>query len=101
MGMNFFLFAEPGPLDDAPQMRLGHRAHRRRRPAARAVRRRRAFPNVTVIHVRDVMDKVLAVLRNIGLAVRLLGAFTVVAGVIVLGGTVAATQAGGARRWHC
>jgi len=56
-----------------------------------------AFPNVTVIHVRDVMDKVLAVLRNIGLGIRLLGAFTVGAGVVVQGGTVAATQARRAR----
>ena len=56
-----------------------------------------AFPNVTVIHIRDVMDKVLVVLRNIGLGIRALGAFTIVAGVVVLGGTIAATQARRAR----
>ena len=43
------------------------------------------------------MDKVLAVLGNIALAVRLLGLFTVAAGVVVLGGAVAATQARRAR----
>jgi putative ABC transport system permease protein len=43
------------------------------------------------------MEKILAVLRNIGLGVRALGGFTIVAGVIVLGGTVAATQARRAR----
>ena len=31
-----------------------------------------AFPNVTVIHIRDVMDKVLVVLERIALAVRAL-----------------------------
>jgi putative ABC transport system permease protein len=56
-----------------------------------------AFPNVTVIHIRDVMDKVLAVLSNLALAVRALGLFTVVSGIVVLGGTVAATQARRAR----
>ena len=97
MGMNFFLFAEPGPLDDAPQQRLATA-----RIASADLPRVQgavvsAFPNVTVIHVRDVMDKVLAVLRNISLGIRGLGAFTVAAGVIVLGGTVAATQARRAR----
>ena len=36
----------------------------------------RAFPNVTVIHIKDVMDKVLAILENLGIAVKALGAFT-------------------------
>ena len=97
MGMNFFLFAEPGPLDEAPQQRLATA----RIPPASQARVQAAvvgeFPNVTVIHIRDVMDKVMAVLRNIGLGIRALGAFTVAAGVIVLGGTVAATQARRAR----
>src|SRR5688572_19674697 len=97
MGINFFLFAEPGPLDDAPQMRLATA-----RLATSDLPRVQsqivaAFPNVTVIHVREVMDKVLAVLRNIGMGVRALGAFTIAAGIIVLGGTVAATQARRAR----
>jgi putative ABC transport system permease protein len=96
-GINFFLFAETGPLDAAPQTRV---AVARVAPAdvprvqAAVVA---AFPNVTVIPVKDVMDKVLAVLENLGSAVRALGAFTVIAGVVVLGGTVAATQARRAR----
>lgn len=97
MGMNFFLFAEPGPLDDAPQQRLATaRITAADLPAIQSAVVS-AFPNVTVIHVREVMEKVLGVLRNIGLGIRALGAFTIVAGVIVLGGTVAATQARRAR----
>lgn len=92
-GINFFLFAEPGPLDDAPQQRVAVA----KIPAGELVRTQtaivQAFPNVTVIHIRDVMDKVLAVLENLQIAVRALGGFTLVAGVVVLGGTVAATQA--------
>ena len=97
LGLNFFMFAEPGPLDDAPHLRVATA----RLASADAPRVQaevvRAFPNVTVVHLRDVMDKVLAVLGNIALAVRLLGLFTVAAGVVVLGGTVAATQARRAR----
>jgi putative ABC transport system permease protein len=97
MGMNFFLFAEPGPLDAAPQIRLATaRLATADLPRIQAAVVS-AFPNVTVIHVREVMDKVLAVLHNIALGVRSLGAFTIAAGVIVLGGTVAATQARRAR----
>jgi len=97
MGMNFFLFAEPGPLDDAPQSRLATaRLETSDLPRIQAAIVT-AFPNVTVIHVREVMEKVMAVLSNIGLGVRALGAFTIAAGIIVLGGTVAATQARRAR----
>ena len=97
LGINFFLFAEPGPLDDAPQQRVA--VARLPREGLSRVQSEvvRAFPNVTVVHIRDVMDKVMVVLGNLALAVRSLGAFTVVAGVIVLGGTVAATQARRAR----
>ena len=96
-GLNFFLFAEPGPLDGAPQMRVATARIATQdlgRVQAAIVR---ACPNVTVIHIRDVMDKVMAVLSTLSLAVRALGVFTVVAGVVVLGGTVAATQARRAR----
>lgn len=97
MGMNFFLFAEPGPLDDAPQVRLATaRLETADLPRIQADIVS-AFPNVTVIHIREVMEKVMAVLHNIGLGVRALGAFTIAAGIIVLGGTVAATQARRAR----
>jgi putative ABC transport system permease protein len=96
-GLNFFLFAEPGPLNDAPQSRVAvARLASSDLPKIQSAVVA-AFPNVTVIHVRDVMDKVLAVLNNIGIAVKSLGAFTVIAGIIVLGGTVAATQARRAR----
>lgn len=92
-GINFFLFAEPGPLDDAPQQRVAvARIATDDLPRVQG-RIVTAMPNVTVVHIRDVMDKVLAVLENISVAVRALGLFIVCAGIIVLGGTVVATQA--------
>lgn len=97
MGINFFMWAEPGPLDEAPQQRLAvARLESADLPRVQADIVS-AYPNVTVIHVRDVMEKIVAVLSKIGLGIRALGAFTVAAGVIVLGGTVAATQARRAR----
>jgi putative ABC transport system permease protein len=96
-GINFFLFAEPGPLDAAPQQRIAVA----RLPAgdltAAGARIVKAYPNVTVIHVREVIEKVLVVLGQLALAVRSLGWFVVAAGTVVLGGTVAATQVRRAR----
>ena len=92
-GINFFLFIEPGPLDDAPQMRVAVA----RIPQDRVMEVQsdvvRAYPNVTLIHIREVMEKVLGILEQLALAVRGLGAFTVISGMIVLGGTIVATQA--------
>jgi len=92
-GINFFLFAEPGPLNDAPQQRVA--VARIATPDLPRVQAKvvAAMPNVTVIHIRDVMDKVNTVLGNLSIATRALGLFTIAAGVIVLGGTIAATQA--------
>jgi putative ABC transport system permease protein len=97
MGINFFLWTEPGPLNDAPQLRVA--TARLNSPDLPRIQSAvvGAFPNVTVIHIRDVMDKVLVVLERIALAVRALGAFTIAAGVVVLGGTITATQSRRAR----
>jgi putative ABC transport system permease protein len=54
-----------------------------------------AYPNVTMLRVREVLEKIVGVLRQVGLGVRLLGAFTVVAGIAILAGAI---SAGAARR---
>jgi len=46
---------------------------------------------VTVLRIREVLDKVVAVLRQLGFGVRLLGAFTVLAGIAILAGAVSAS----------
>ncbi len=94
-GINFFLVVEPGVLEKAPQFRIAA-AHL---PAGgegpfqdRLVA---AFPNVTVLRVREILDKVVAVIRSLAGGVRFVGAFTVLAGTAILAGAVAA---GAARR---
>ncbi len=92
-GINFFLVVKPGVLDGAPQARLAVA----RVPAAAEERVQglaaRAFPNVTMIRTREVMEKVGTILAKAGLAVRLLGLFTVVSGIVLLGGAVSASSA--------
>jgi putative ABC transport system permease protein len=94
-GINFFLIAEPGALERAPQMRIAAV----RLPPGGEERLRDALaashPNVTLFAIRDVLEKVVAVLERIGMGIRFVGGFTVVAGAAILAGAVAA---GAARR---
>ncbi|HET9212297.1 MAG TPA: FtsX-like permease family protein [Thermoanaerobaculia bacterium] len=94
-GINFFLVVEPGVLEGAPQQRLAvarlPRGSEQRMQDLLAAR----FPNVTFLRIREILEKVLKVLRRISLGIRFLGGFTVVAGIAILAGAV---SAGSARR---
>lgn len=89
---NFFVLVEPGYLEDAPQFRIGamRLAVDQEQPFQDAVTDR--FPNVTVLRVRAIIDEVSALLSQAAVGVRLLGAFAVLTGLIILAGAVAATQ---------
>lgn len=94
-GINFFLVVEPGVLEKAPQLRLA--ATRLPRGSEQKVQDAlaAAYPNVTLIRVREVLEKIAGVLERIGVGIRFLGGFTVLAGIAILGGAV---SAGSARR---
>jgi putative ABC transport system permease protein len=94
-GINFFLVVEPGVLEKAPQLRLAAarlpKGSEQRLQDALAA----AYPNVTLLRVREILEKVAGVLARIGVGIRFLGGFTVLAGIAILGGAV---SAGSARR---
>jgi putative ABC transport system permease protein len=94
-GINFFLVVEPGVLEGAPQQRLAvarmPKGSEQRMQDLLAAR----FPNVTFLRIREILEKVLKVLRRISLGIRFLGGFTVAAGIAILAGAV---SAGSARR---
>ncbi|HYG62807.1 MAG TPA: FtsX-like permease family protein, partial [Thermoanaerobaculia bacterium] len=94
-GINFFLVVEPGVLEEAPQQRLT--AVLLPRGAEQRVQDEIAanYPNVTMLRIREILEKVLGVMKRIGLAIRFLGAFTVLAGIAILAGAI---SAGSARR---
>jgi len=93
--VNFFLIAEPEAVAEAPQARLA--AVRMPAGTEQAAQDLVAasFPNVTVIRVRELLERVLALLRKLALGVRVLGSFTVISALAILAGAVAA---GAARR---
>jgi putative ABC transport system permease protein len=88
--INFFVLVEPGVLEDAPQSRLAAARLPRGREARVQGLLAQSFPNVTLVDVRQVLEKVAAVFRRLGLGVRFLGGFTAAAGLAILFGAVAA-----------
>jgi putative ABC transport system permease protein len=92
LSINFVFVFSPGLLDKAPHTYL---ATVKATPEAeekifKAVTDR--FPNVTVVRIRDAIDTASEVLNNIGLAVRVIGLLSILAGILVLAGAMLATQ---------
>ncbi len=94
-GINFFLIVEPGVLERAPQMRVATARLPAGREQAIQDRLAAAFPNVMLLRIREILEKIGAILDRIGLGIRLLGGFTVAAGIAILAGAI---SAGSARR---
>jgi putative ABC transport system permease protein len=94
-GINFFLVVEPGVLEEAPQFRLA--VARLPQGGEQQVQDRLAagYPNVTMLQTRNILERIASIVRRIGLGVRFLGGFTVLAGIAILAGAV---SAGSARR---
>ncbi|HTE81051.1 MAG TPA: FtsX-like permease family protein, partial [Reyranella sp.] len=92
LSINFVFVFSPGLLDKAPHTFL---ATVKATPEAEEkifqdVTDR--FPNVTVVRIRDAIQTASEVLGNIGLAVRLIGLLSILAGILVLAGAMLATQ---------
>ncbi len=91
-GINFYMVVEPEVLEDAPH----HRVAAVRLPPESEQSFQDAlalgFPNVTMIRIREVLEKITGILSQLGLGVRLLGWLTVVAGLAILAGAVSAAS---------
>ncbi len=92
LAINFVFVYSPGTLDRAPHTFL---ATVKSTPEAedaifKAVTEQ--FPNVTVVRIRDAVETAAGVLGNIGLASRVIGFLSILAGVLVLAGAMLATQ---------
>ena len=89
---NFFMVLSPGALDGAPTIYLATA----RVPADLETRLQdnvvAAFPNVTAIPLRGVLERVSEVLGQISFAVRFMALFSIAAGLVVMAGALAATR---------
>lgn len=92
LALNFTMVASPVPLQAAPHT---HIATVRADPAVQGALLRRvsdALPNVTGIAVDEILKSLAGLLGRIAAAVAATGSLTLAAGVLVLGGAVAAGQ---------
>ena len=89
---NFFVIFSPGALEGAPTTFIATVRARPEREGALQSAVVAAFPNVTAIPIREVLERVTAVLDQIALAVRLVAAFSIGAGLIVMAGALAITR---------
>jgi len=90
LGINFTLVFAPGTLERAPQTHLAAvwMSPAEEEALVRAVTER--FPNVSAIHVREALATVDRILDMIDDAVQLSALVTLAAGMLVLGGAIAA-----------
>lgn len=91
-GINFFFVCEPGSLDGAPHFRLAAArlpadAENRVQDAVAAV-----APNVTMLRIREILERITSVFARIGAGVNALAAVAVVSGLVILFGAVATGQ---------
>lgn len=91
ISINFFVVAEPGTLESAPSTVLASARVPEANEQALQDRIAREHPNVSVVRVRRMLDQVSSLVLRVAFGVRLLGSFTVIAGLVILAGVVAAS----------
>jgi putative ABC transport system permease protein len=89
---NFYMILSPGSLDGAPVTYVGtiHVPPAQEVPLQEAVVA--AFPNVSAIHVGDVLDNFGRVLDRLSLAIRAVALFCLLAGGLVMAAALAGTR---------
>ncbi|MEE8469278.1 MAG: FtsX-like permease family protein [Planctomycetota bacterium] len=90
--INFFVVVEPGVLDDAPGFRVASARVEAASEQPLQDRIARDHPNVTLLRVRRILEKISGVLKRLATAVRMLGGLTIATGVVIMAGAVSATS---------
>jgi putative ABC transport system permease protein len=92
MGFNFVIVFAPGTLENAPHsfMATISMPEAQERPFSRAVSN--AFPSVSAIRVKEVVETVGGLLSQLAVAVRAAASVAILAGVAVLVGALAASR---------
>ena len=88
-GMNFIFMVSPGVVDRAPHTFLAtaRTAPNREEPMFSTVSR--AFPNVTIVRVRDSLEQLGEMLQALASGIEIASLVTILAGALVLAGAIA------------
>ncbi|MBM3491100.1 MAG: FtsX-like permease family protein [Alphaproteobacteria bacterium] len=90
LGMNFAIVFAPGLLEAAPHSFIATAKAADGAEGALEAAVVNRFPNVSAIRVKDALEAANRILANVGLAVRVTAAVTLLAGLLVLAGAIAA-----------
>ncbi|GAB5468923.1 MAG: ABC transporter permease [Rhodospirillales bacterium] len=90
--INFVMIFSPGLLDQAPASHIATVRVDQDREAALADAVAEAFPNVTGVRVREALESFTRMLDSVALAVGITGGITLLAGLLVLAGAIAAGE---------
>ena len=95
--MNFFMIVEPGALDGAPitYIATAQVPKEREIPLQQAIVA--AMPNVTAIHVGDVLDNIAKIFRQLAMGIQALAILCLITGAVVM---IAAISINRYRRIH-
>ena len=89
-GLNFFMIFSPEPMARAPHTYLTTVTMSPEKEAELTRAVAQAYPNVTIIRVKEALQAASGIIENIGLAVRAMSVVTLLAGILVLAGAMAA-----------
>jgi putative ABC transport system permease protein len=89
-GLNFFMIFSPEPMARAPHTYLTTVTMSPEKEAELTRAVAQAYPNVTIIRVKEALQAASGIIENIGLAVRGMSVVTLLAGILVLAGAMAA-----------
>jgi putative ABC transport system permease protein len=92
LNVNFFMLAEPGVLDDAPQLRLGALRVPEAREQALQDALAERYPNISMLRVRGLLTRISAAVAEASHGVRLLSACTLLSALAVLAASLSASQ---------
>jgi putative ABC transport system permease protein len=84
MQMNFFLVGKGATLADAPQFRLAAGQLTASGEENVQIGLAKTLPNVTIVSLRNVVERVAVILESIALAIQTMGAFSILMGAIIM-----------------
>ncbi len=90
VGMNFTVIFAPGTLENAPHSHIAAVYARPEAEMRLLAAVNDALPNVSGVRVRDALESAAGILETIGIALRSTALVTLVAGLLVLAGAIAA-----------
>ncbi len=92
MSTNFYFIFEPGALDGAPMTYVATARVDPTEEVPLQLAVVAAFPNVSAINIRAVLDSVARVVDRISLVIRFMAGLSILTGSVVLAGALAATR---------